>query len=207
MNEEDYVQEEVAAIVEAIDQTPLDKSALIGTSSRPGTFKFGDDPRRGSRRGKGRPNKITRDIRHGLIESAIEHGSDGKGAGGLKGFFSFLLREDLRSYAALIGRCLPLQAKIDVDSTSNVTFDTGFNVNVIAVPPGVHLTPEQQAMLRDAKREELPALLASFPRNAIREEPELPPQPEPEPTGVALEDYEPPANVHSIWSGGPRRQP
>jgi hypothetical protein len=55
--------EEVEAVVEALDQVPpLDKSKLIGTSSRPGTFKFGEDPRRGSRRPRGKPNKITRDI-------------------------------------------------------------------------------------------------------------------------------------------------
>ena len=195
-DDDDTAIEEAEAIVEAIDQ-PLDKSKLIGTSSRPGTFKFGPDERRGSCRGRGRPNRITRDIRHGLIESAIEHGSDGKGKDGLKGFFRFLLANDLRSYAALIGRCLPLQAKIDVDSTSNVTFDAGFNVNVIAVPAGVHLSSEQQAMLRDAKREELPALLASFPRNAIREEPEPPPEPEPEPEPIDLG----PSNVTRI----PRR--
>ena len=38
-------------------------------------------------RRKGIANKITRDIKHGVIEAAVRHGRDGKGAGGLIGFF------------------------------------------------------------------------------------------------------------------------
>jgi hypothetical protein len=162
MNEDDdnlgIEEDEVEAVVEALDQAKLDPKALEGTSSRPGTFKFGHDPRRGSRRGKGRPNRTTRDIRHGLIESAVKHGYDGQGKDKLEGFFRFLLENDLRSYASLIGRCLPLQAKVNVDVDSNTTLNIDHgSTSTSAIPEGVHLSQEQQEMLRNTPREQMPA--------------------------------------------------
>ena len=63
---------------------------------------------------KGVVNRITRDIKAGMINSAIEHGRDGKGTDGLKGFCAFLLENDLRAYAMIFGRMLPLQVNGDI---------------------------------------------------------------------------------------------
>ena len=63
---------------------------------------------------RGVVNRITRDIKAGMINSAIEHGRDGKGTDGLMGFCAYLLKEDLRAYAMIFGRMLPLQVNGDI---------------------------------------------------------------------------------------------
>ena len=39
---------------------------------------------------KGVQNKICRDLKNGLLDAAIEHGADGTGAGGLRGYLLML---------------------------------------------------------------------------------------------------------------------
>jgi hypothetical protein len=70
-------------------------------------------PNRGRRR-KGIANKITRDLKSGMIDSAIEHGRDGNGLDGLKGFCAYLLRTDLKAYCSILGRMIPINVQGDV---------------------------------------------------------------------------------------------
>jgi hypothetical protein len=52
-----------------------------------GTFQPGHPaPPAHIRRQKGTPNKITRDIKNGIVEAAVKLGSDGKGKDGLVGY-------------------------------------------------------------------------------------------------------------------------
>ena len=88
----------------------------------------------------GTPNKITRDVKAGMLDSAIEHGSDGKGTDGLKGFCAYLLRTDLKAYASIFGRLIPLQ----VDGNLNVGGGT-VTVQVMSMPVGSYLSAEQAA--------------------------------------------------------------
>ena len=67
-------------------------------------------------------------------------------------------------------------AKINVDAEVTTT-NAEMKVNIIAIPPGVHLSKEQQETLRNTPHEDIPALLD------VVTEPE--PVPEPERTGVA----------------------
>ena len=85
----------------------------------------------------GRPNRITRDIKKGLIELAVRHGSDGKGEGGLGGYFDYLLRKDLAAHARLIGRWLPRQLNVDVEISGRIGITT---VQIVSVPNGRFVT-------------------------------------------------------------------
>lgn len=89
------------------------------------------------RRKKGVANRITRDIKYGLTEAAIRHGSNGRGKGGLVGFFQYLLLTDLRAFANLIGRMVPLQLNADVNGGGTV------NVTISPVPSGNFLSLEE----------------------------------------------------------------
>ena len=89
------------------------------------------------RRKKGVANRITRDIKYGLTEAAIRHGSNGRGKGGLVGFFQYLLLTDLRAFANLIGRLVPLQLNADVNGGGTV------NISIASVPSGHFLSLEE----------------------------------------------------------------
>ena len=81
------------------------------------------------RRARGTRNRITRDIKQGLIESAVRHGFDGEGKDGLVGYFNYLLKNDLRAHANLIGHHQRLV------------------VNVVSIPRRTSLTKEQAAQI------------------------------------------------------------
>ena len=128
------------------------------------------------RRAPGTRNKITRDIKHGLIESAVKHGSDGKGKGGLIGYFDYLLKKDLRAHAALMGKLLPYNVSADL-SVSGISA-----LRIVSVPHDRYLSPDQVRRLThpDLEPPSDPVVIESTP---VVIEPE--PEPvEPEPTNV-----------------------
>lgn len=67
----------------------------------------GTKPPGGSR--KGRPNKTTTNLKEAILLAAAEVGQDGNGAGGLTGYLRRVAAEDVKAFAALLGRVLPLQ--------------------------------------------------------------------------------------------------
>ena len=90
----------------------------------------------GAGREPGRPNKITRDLKHGLIEAAVEHGYDGAGTGGLTGYCRFLARQHPRTFANLLGKLIPLHV------TGNAVAFIGA-VNVVSVPEDRYLSADE----------------------------------------------------------------
>ncbi|MBR0848801.1 hypothetical protein JQ543_13695 [Bradyrhizobium diazoefficiens] len=91
-------------------------------------------------------NKITRDLKQGIVDAAIKHGSNGKGAGGLGGFFQYMIKNDLRAFASLMGRVIPLQ----VNATPGAFIGA---VNIVGVPAGQYLSEEQvKAMMPDLEQ-------------------------------------------------------
>ena len=85
---------------------------------KPGTFKAGFDSRRDLQaikphRPKGTVHVITRDLRRGIVDAAVNLGRDGRGGGGLTGYLEFLGRKHPKAFSSLLARVLPLQ----VDST------------------------------------------------------------------------------------------
>ncbi|MBR0847108.1 hypothetical protein JQ543_05050 [Bradyrhizobium diazoefficiens] len=86
-------------------------------------------------------NKITRDLKEGIIDAAIAVGEDGKGKGGLLGYLKMLARKHPKYYTQLLARVLPLQVSGGVD--------VGFigQVNIVPVPGERYLTPEDVARM------------------------------------------------------------
>jgi hypothetical protein len=91
-----------------------------------GRFKPGHVPKVRTKRGT--QNKITQDLRRGIIEGAVEHGEDGKGKGGLVGYLKFCARKHPKAYLGLLGKLLPYNISADVAAGTTATF------NIIAVP-------------------------------------------------------------------------
>jgi len=100
---------------------------------RPGTFTPETRPNVG--RVRGVRNKITRDIKEGLINSAIKHGSDSRGKDGLEGYFDFLLVADLRAHSQLMGKLIPYMVNANVTSIAPA-------INIIPVPTDRYLSAD-----------------------------------------------------------------
>lgn len=77
--------------------------------------RFAPGHRRLASREPGKANKLTRDIRQGMLSSAIAHGSDGRGKDGLPGFCSWLLANDLKAWCSIFARMVPGELKANVD--------------------------------------------------------------------------------------------
>lgn len=129
--------------------------------------------------GQGRPagvvNKITRDLKEGIISAAEIVGSDGNGEGGLTGFLVDLALHHKRAFASLLVKLLPMQVNGHVGSHSTT-------VNIVGVEHDHYLS------VQDIQRLTAPALIDQAPPpepEAV--EPSTPPrswsglEPEPEP--------------------------
>jgi hypothetical protein len=90
--------------------------------------------------GPGRPaggvNRITKDLKRGIIDAAVELGSDGCGTDGLQGYLRMCAQKYPKHYLALLGKLLPMQLNTDGLGSVNVSF------NVTSVPSGSFLTAE-----------------------------------------------------------------
>ena len=67
-------------------------------------------------------NKVPTLLKECIMQAAILEGSDGKGKDGLIGFLRKLSKKDLRSFAGLLGRVLPLQIENEKDEQVEVTY-------------------------------------------------------------------------------------
>jgi hypothetical protein len=63
----------------------------------------------GPGRPKGVPNKTTQMLKDAILLAAEKSGHDGKGKGGLIGYLKRVASEDVKAFAGLLGRVLPLQ--------------------------------------------------------------------------------------------------
>jgi hypothetical protein len=113
-------------------------------------------------RQKGTPNKSTRNIRDAMTESAVKHGLDGNGTGGLTGFCQWLLKNDLKAWAHIFGKLVPLQVAAEVAHHHRT-----LAVNVISIPRGRFFTTDEVAAVM---RGELPTTIDLTP-TPIADEP------------------------------------
>jgi hypothetical protein len=96
-----------------------------------GTFaKGGPPPVCGPGRPKGAINRITADVKRGIIAGAAAHGRDGNGDGGFDGYCEFLAKHHPRSMAQLIGRLLPYDVRGDLNV--GVSGISAVNITTIA---------------------------------------------------------------------------
>lgn len=102
----------------------------------PGSFKPGNPG--GPGRQVGSVNKITADLKKGIIEAAVKRGSDGKGKDGLVGYLFWLARLEPRSFASLLGRLVPMHIIADEDPNTTMTRE---EVEAKLLARGLPLTP------------------------------------------------------------------
>lgn len=60
-------------------------------------------------RPKGSPNKTTAALKDAILLAAKQVGYDAKGKGGLTGYLKHVAENDVKAFAALLGKVLPLQ--------------------------------------------------------------------------------------------------
>lgn len=63
----------------------------------------------GPGRPKGSTNKTTRILRDAILEAASAVGHDGKGREGLTGYLKRVAERDIKAFATLLGKVLPMQ--------------------------------------------------------------------------------------------------
>jgi hypothetical protein len=96
----------------------------VEESVNPSHFK----PGRGKTGGRqaGVRNRTTRLLKECVLLAAELEGSDGEGKDGLIGFLRRIAKDDLRTFAMLLGRVLPLQVetRTDIDEHDLVAYKT-----------------------------------------------------------------------------------
>ncbi len=98
-------------------------------------------PSPGLGRRPGQVNKLTRDIKQGIVDAATNVGRDGSGEGGLVGFLEDLATNHKKAFASLLGKVLPLQIN------AGAMVQTIGTVNVISVPADHYLSAEDMRRL------------------------------------------------------------
>jgi hypothetical protein len=110
------------------------KTKPVSLPGRPkSTTKF--QPGNALAAGRG-PNKITMDLKQGIVGAASELGYDGKGLGGLQGYLKFLAEDYPKQFTSLLGRVIPLQ----ITATPGMFIG---QVNIVGVPPDRYMSAEQ----------------------------------------------------------------
>jgi hypothetical protein len=86
------------------------------------TLKIGKG-KAGPGRPKGLPNKSTTTLKEAILAAAGEHGEDDAGKDGLKGYLRKVAREDVKAFAGLLGRVLPLDVNASGSFTVTISRD------------------------------------------------------------------------------------
>ena len=123
---------------------PIPDSFQLPNLRKPGTFEPEHPRLPKAGRPPGRVNKITRDLKVGIIEAAAAHGGDGHGSGGLTGYLLHLATNHPKAFSALLAKLLPLQVS---GSTVNSVVSA---VRVLTVPVNHYLSADDIAKLRPA---------------------------------------------------------
>jgi len=80
-------------------------SRVYGRRRDDGTLRGGRKP--------GQANRMTRVLKEAIIMAAENVGADGKGKDGLVGYLERIARRDMKAFAPLLGKMLPLQISGD----------------------------------------------------------------------------------------------
>ena len=66
-------------------------------------------------RAPGCRHRVNRVLKECIIMAAEQHGEDGHGRGQLTGFLRMVIRKDLKSFIALMGRCIPTELHVQAE--------------------------------------------------------------------------------------------
>lgn len=75
-------------------------------------------------RPKGSPNKTTQTLKDAILLAAEEVGNDGQGQDGLKGYLKRVATEDVKAFAGLLGKVLPMQVTGEDGGAVSIVFRT-----------------------------------------------------------------------------------
>lgn len=92
----------------------------MSTTGKP---KVGLDRTKTGRR-KGTPNKTTAVLKDAILLAAEEVGSDGAGKDGLTGYLRHVAKEDVKAFAGLLGKVLPMQVTGEDGGPIGIVFQT-----------------------------------------------------------------------------------
>lgn len=81
-----------------------------------------------------------------LLKSAELEGSDGEGKDGVIGMCRRIAKEDIRAYASLLGRVMPLQVEMKNDPRLDVVYESIEEVNHELEERGINLELIQELM-------------------------------------------------------------
>jgi hypothetical protein len=124
-----------------MERVPSKRPKRPDTHDEDGKFRKGHrTPNPG--RAKGVHNKLTRDIKEGILDGAVAHGLDGKGKGGLQGYLTMCAAKYPKNYMYLLAKLLPFVVRNTVDATLRVQ-----KVNVVPVQSDRYVTAEQMLAL------------------------------------------------------------
>jgi hypothetical protein len=118
---------------------------------KPHRFKKGAPRYPGSGRKPGQRNKHTSLLKECILMAATIEGMNGKGKEGLTGFLRRIAKEDLRAFAMLLGRVLPLQIDHRTNMRVEVTYKTIEEVRRELEERGITFEAVQRLSHRPAK--------------------------------------------------------
>jgi hypothetical protein len=82
-------------------------------------------------------NRTTRILKEAIIMAAELEGSDGEGKDGLIGFLRRVANTDIRAFASLLGRVIPLQIDTKGDPRDEVVYQSAAEVRAELAAQGI----------------------------------------------------------------------
>ena len=135
----------------------------------------------GTGRAKGATDKISRDLKEGIIEGAVLHGYDGEGEGGLISYCHHLAERHPKAYCGLLAKILPYNVHANVGGARIGS------VNILSVPTDHYLSAEDAERLRVPSRVEPGRTPLSLTVSPVPAEPVAPQSPTEAQLQTALE--------------------
>ena len=126
----------------------MDQATAPAPARDKGKFKKGEPKTKG--RLKGSPNKVPKLLKDCIMMAAELEGFDQQGRGKLVGFLRKLAREDIRSFAMLLGRVVPLQYESRHDMQVEVTYRSVEEVQREMASRGISMDLVQRLMHQPA---------------------------------------------------------
>ena len=93
-------------------------------------------------------NRSTRLLKEAILMAAELEGSDGNGKDGLIGFLRRIVKEDIRAFAMLLGRVLPLQIDTKSDQRETIVYRSVAEIRAEMVARGIDVEAVVRALQR-----------------------------------------------------------